>query len=466
MAFSPGNAPGILSNGNANTLHTGALIRVRGPPIRLHIPSEGQGFFGHEAHLLWSDIFFPHLPLLLLRRGSIFSIPMPETEDVRTIEERHPTTPCGGVGGSPSVRPHMTTAGCPSWTLGCDRHRQVNGPRRDHSASHRELLYNEAAESLCYWGRMSESLLITKITLPTRHHRFIPRQRIATRLHHLIDVPLTLISAPAGFGKTMAMHEALHTLPKQHRAALAWLTLDTHDNDPVHFWRYIALALHSAANDCGAVMIEALAGPQPAPVRPLLAVTLNEIATQARHLVLVLDDYHFVDLPAIHDDLTFLIDHAPSNMHILLITRTDPPLPLHHWRARGQLLEVRAADLRFDPTEAAGLLNGAMRLGFDEEEMATLLRQTEGWPAALYLAGLALREDDPAIRHQRIERLAQSNRFIIEYLTEEILAQQPPDVHEFLLCISVLERFCGPLCDAVAGRSGSAALLKIGRAHV
>ncbi|MDW8214035.1 MAG: LuxR C-terminal-related transcriptional regulator [Roseiflexaceae bacterium] len=305
-------------------------------------------------------------------------------------------------------------------------------------------------------------MLITKITLPVRHPHFIPRQRLATRLHHLINVPLTLISAPAGFGKTTATQEALHTLRKQHGAAIAWLTLDVHDNDPIQFWRYVALALHTAIPECGAAMIEALAGPQPAPVRPLLAVTLNEIAAQSRRLVLVLDDYHLVEQPAIHDDLTFLVKRAPSNLHIVLIARADPPLPLHQWRVRGQLLEVRATDLRFDQTEATALLNNVMQLDLSEEEITMLLNQTEGWPAALYLAGLALREDSAVAalaRRDRLARLAQSNRLTVEYLTEEVLAQQPAEIRTFLLRISILDRFCGSLCDAVAETTGSAALL-------
>lgn len=317
---------------------------------------------------------------------------------------------------------------------------------------------------------MSESLLITKIVLPVRHPRFIPRQRLATRLHHLIDVPVTLISAPAGFGKTTVMQEALHSLHKRHGAAFAWLALDAHDNDPTQFWRYVALALHTALPACGAVIIEALAGPQPAPVRPLLTVTINEISAAAQRLVLVLDNYHFIDLPAIHDDLTFLIERAPSNLHVVLITRADPPLPLHRWRAQGRLLEVRAADLRFDQTEAEALLNDVMHLELSEEDITTLLRQTEGWPAALYLAGLALRED-PAVpslaRRDRLARLAQSNRLTVEYLTEEALAQQPAEIRTFLLRISVLDRFCGSLCDAVTETSGSAARLEaLGQDHL
>lgn len=252
-------------------------------------------------------------------------------------------------------------------------------------------------------------------------------------------------------------------LQREHAAALAWLTLDKQDDDPVHFWRYVALALHTALPNCGAVMIEALVGPQPAPVRPLLAMTMNEIAATTQRLVVVLDNYHLIDLPATHDDLTFLIEHAPSNLHVVLITRADPPLPLHRWRAQGRLLEVRAADLRFDQTEAAALLNDVMRLELSAADIMTLLHQTEGWPAALYLAGLALRED-PAVpslaRRDRLAHLMQSNRFIIDYLTEEALAQQPAEIRTFLLHISVLDRFCGSLCDAVTDTTGSAALLE------
>lgn len=207
----------------------------------------------------------------------------------------------------------------------------------------------------------------------------------------------------------------------------------------------------------------AIAGPQPAPVRPLLVATLNDIAAHVQPLVLVLDDYHLIEPPAIHDDLTFLIEHAPSNLHIVLITRADPPLPLHHWRAQGRLLEVRAVDLQFDQDEAAALLNDIMRLGLSAEDITTLLKQTEGWPAGLYLAGLALREESAApslTRHDRIARLAQSNRFIIDYLTEEALAQQPTEVRAFLLRISILDQFCASLCDAVTETTGSAALLE------
>lgn len=307
---------------------------------------------------------------------------------------------------------------------------------------------------------MSESLLRTKIALPARHHRFIPRPRLITQLHRLIDVPATLVSAPTGFGKTMAVQEALRALATRHAAAIAWLTLDVHDNDPVQFWRYVALALHTTLPACGATLIEALTGPQPAPVRSLLAATLNEITAQTQHLVLVLDDYHLIDLHAIHDDLTFLIEYAPPNLHIVFVTRADPPLPLHRWRARGQLLEVRATDLRFDLTETTTLLNDVMRLGLSAEEIMTLLRQTEGWPAALSMAGLALRDDTAPSPTRHIAQLAQHNRFIIEYLTDEVLAQQPAEVRALLLRIAVLERFCGSLCDAVAETTGSAALLE------
>lgn len=313
-------------------------------------------------------------------------------------------------------------------------------------------------------------LLITRIAPPARHPRFISRRRLTAQLRQVIDVPVTLISAPAGFGKTTVMQEALHSLHKRHGAAFAWLALDAHDNDPTQFWRYVALTLHTAIPECGATMIEALAGPQPAPVRPLLTMTINEISAAAQRLVLVLDNYHFIDLPAIHDDLTFLIEHAPSNLHVVLITRADPPLPLHRWRAQGRLLEVRAADLRFDQTEAAALLNDVMHLELSAEDIVTLLHQTEGWPAALYLAGLALRED-PAVpslaRRDRLARLAQSNRLTVEYLTEEALAQQPAEIRTFLLRISVLDRFCGSLCDAVTETSGSAARLEaLGQDHL
>lgn len=221
---------------------------------------------------------------------------------------------------------------------------------------------------------MSESLLITRIALPAYRSHLVLRQRVLAQLRHLTDVPLTLVSAPAGFGKTTAVLEATGVLRQRADVTLTWLTLDERDNDPIHFWRYVTLAVHSTINNCGVALIEALAGPQPAPVRPLLIATINEIGAQDQHLVLVLDDYHFVDLPVIHDDLAFLLEHSPPNLHVAIITRADPPLPLHRWHARGQLLEVRMADLRFDPTRPHRNVIALMR----DQGMLAISRDRQG----------------------------------------------------------------------------------------
>ncbi|MFW5772441.1 MAG: LuxR C-terminal-related transcriptional regulator [Phototrophicaceae bacterium] len=291
----------------------------------------------------------------------------------------------------------------------------------------------------------------------------VPRLRLNESLRRALLVPLTLVSAPPGFGKTTAAVTAVRALQAgDDELALAWLSLDAHDNEPLRFWRYVFAALDIAAPGLGAPGFNALVQSQPLPVRALLPDLLNAVANRPQEHLLVLDDYFFIEQPEIHDDLTFILENAPPNLHVLLATRADPPLPLHRLRARGLLAEIRAADLRFDRAEIAAFLNEIMALALNEDEIASLARQTDGWAAGLQLAGLALQGAvaDGQARHALIDRLAHNNRFILEYLTEEVLAQQPLDAQHFLLQTAVLDHLCAPLCDAVTQGERSRELLE------
>lgn len=310
---------------------------------------------------------------------------------------------------------------------------------------------------------MTATILRTKITVPALRAQLVPRPRLNEALERALSVPLTLVSAPPGFGKTTAALAAVHMLTSSRDdVALGWLSLDAHDNEPLRFWRYGFAALDAAVPGLGTPGFNALIQPQPPPIMALLPDLLNAIAEQAQSILLVLDDYFFIELPEIHEGLAFLVENAPPNLHLLLATRADPPLPLYRLRARGQLLEVRAADLRFDRAETTAFLNDLMALALDEAELRSLARQTEGWAAGLQLAGLALQGAAASghARHDLIERLAHTNRYILEYLTEEVLAQQSPLVQKFLLQTAILDHLCGPLCDAVTLGTGSRDMLE------
>ncbi len=308
---------------------------------------------------------------------------------------------------------------------------------------------------------MVETFLKTKCMPPPLRAALVPRPRLDALLRGAVIVPLTLVSAPPGSGKTTAVLAALRALQSTSDVALAWLGLDEHDNETVRFWRYVLTALQTDAADLPLTSAVQLAAAQPPLISAVLAELLNHIAGYPRQVLLVLDDYHLIHQPDIHHGLGFLLEHAPANLHLLLLTRADPPLPLHRLRARGQLLEVRAADLRFDLAEAAAFLNGVMALALSADEVASLAERTEGWAAGLQLAGLALQgaPEHSAPQHTLIERLAQSNRYILEYLAEEVLAQQTAQMQTFLLQTSILDRLCAALCDAVTGGQDSAALL-------
>jgi LuxR family transcriptional regulator, maltose regulon positive regulatory protein len=274
---------------------------------------------------------------------------------------------------------------------------------------------------------------------------------------------LTLVSAPAGSGKTTLVSEWVAGCGR----AAAWLSLDAGDSDPGRFLTYLIAALQTVAPGIGEGVLVALQSPQPAPPESTLTALLNEIAAMRTDVVLVLDDYHVLDARQVDDALAFLVEHLPPRLHLVIATREDPVLPLARLRARGQMTELRGADLRFTPDEAAEFLGRVMNLGLSGDEIAALDARTEGWIAGLQLAAISLQGREDAAGF--IKSFTGSNRFVLDYLLEEVLQQQTEAVQDFLLRTSILGRLCGPLCDAVlldASAPGQETLEYLDRANL
>ena len=283
----------------------------------------------------------------------------------------------------------------------------------------------------------------------------VARPRLSERLSRGAESALTLVSAPAGFGKTTLLAEWLAAAPADGRS-VAWLSLDQRDNDPALFWTYLVAALKTAAPGEGAGALSLLHPPRP-PGEAGLVTLLNDLDAISDDVVLVLDDYHVIDAREVQDGMAFLLEHLPRQIHLVIGSRTDPALPLARLRGRGELVEIRAADLRFTPGEAAAYLNGVMGLALAAADVAALEGRTEGWIAALQLAALSMqgREDTAAF----IAGFAGDDRYIVDFLAEEVLQRQPGHVQQFLLRTCILDRLCGPLCDAVTGQDDGKAML-------
>ena len=342
---------------------------------------------------------------------------------------------------------------------------------------------------------MAMPLLQTKLYRPTRlgrpaQARVVHRPRLLAKLNAGLRGKLILVSAPAGFGKSTVLSEWIDDLrhkPTVVAAAMAsvgietrfnpahapvnqkseivnpqfaWLSLDEGDNEPMRFWGYFVAALQTLHSGWGVDAQQLLQASQPPPSEAILTLLINDLASYPHEFALVLDDYHAIVNPAIHQALVFLLDHMPPQMHLILSSRTDPPLPLARWRARQQLMEVRADDLRFNADEAAAFLHEVMGLHLSVQEVATLEARTEGWIAGLQLAALALQTSSatPNLQdaHGFIMAFGGSNRYIVDYLLEEVLAHQPEAVQSFLLQTSILRQLCAPLCDALLADSAIA----------
>jgi len=343
--------------------------------------------------------------------------------------------------------------------VGSDRH--YNGPRLSRARPARP-----GAE---VWGVMAEPpttslpggaaperdvLVATKLHVPPAG--VVPRARLLARLAQGIGRGLTVVCTPAGFGKTTLLGEWAR---RSHRPA-AWLSLDAGDNDPARFWRYVAAALERMRPGVGEQVDMLLRGPQQPPLEAVATAVINQLTVSPAEgqVTLILDDYHLIEAPPVHHSVAFLLERLPPGLRLLLASRADPPLPLPRLRARGQLAELRAADLRFTLAETAAFLQEAAGLDLPAASLTAVQDRTEGWAAGVQLAALSLQgHADPA---GFVAGFSGSHRYVLDYLTEEVLARQPEQLVRFLLETSVLERLSGPLCDAVTGRTDSQQLLE------
>ncbi len=297
---------------------------------------------------------------------------------------------------------------------------------------------------------MSTPILATKLYLPPARPKAVARPRLIQRMNEGLHRKLTLISAPAGFGKSTLASEWATACGRP----VGWLLLDAGDNDPARFLAYLVAALQMVTAETGPAtfgteVLGLLQTPQPPSIETVMTALLNEITAIPDKFILVLDDYHVIDTKPANDALTFLLKHLPPHMHLVITTREDPNLPLARLRVRGKLTELRAADLRFTPAEAATFLNQGMGLNLTEKDISALDLRTEGWIAGLQLAALSMQ--GRANTADFIRSFTGSHRFVMDYLVEEVLHQQSEPVQTFLLCTSILDRLCGPLCDAVLG---------------
>jgi LuxR family transcriptional regulator, maltose regulon positive regulatory protein len=307
---------------------------------------------------------------------------------------------------------------------------------------------------------MPAPLLLTKFYIPPSRTNVVLRLRLIERLNEGLHCKLTLISAPAGFGKTTLVSAWLANCQRP----VAWLSLDEGDNDSTRFLIYLVSALQTMPPKTGGAnigegVLRVLQSPQPPSTESILTALLNEITAIPDHFILVLDDYHVIDAKPVDQAMTFLVEHQPPQMHLVIATREDPPLPLARLRVRGQLTEVRAADLRFTPAEAADFLNRMMGLNLKDADIAALEARTEGWIAGLQLAALSMqgRSDTASF----IQAFTGSHRFVLDYLVEEVLQHQSDHIRSFLLQTAFLDRLCAPLCNAVTEREDGKEMLDI-----
>jgi LuxR family maltose regulon positive regulatory protein len=335
---------------------------------------------------------------------------------------------------------------------------------------------------------MATPLLATKLYIPPVRPELVTRPRLVERLNAGLFGPnaslsegrglqkglrfarkLTLISAPAGFGKTTLLSEWVADFgltpaggkpeskvqDQESKIRVAWLSLDAGDNDPVRFLAYVIAAFQTIEEGVGRGALGALQSPgfakanTPSPMEELLTALINQINAIPDGLILVLDDYHLVTAQSIHDALAFLLDHLPANLHLVIATRADPPLPVARLRGRGELTELRQPDLRFTPEEVTEFLNRAMGLELLADDVAALASRTEGWIAGLQMAALAMQRQDAGRTTSFIQAFTGSHRYILDYLVEEVLQRQPKTIQTFLLQTAILDRMTAPLCDAV-----------------
>lgn len=309
----------------------------------------------------------------------------------------------------------------------------------------------EASHQELWW---EEEVLLSRLAPPLFSPSLVIRERLLSQLDQARSYRLTLLAASAGWGKTtlLSMWTTRAVFP------IAWLSLDESDNDPIRFWLAVLAALRSCVPGVGQRALTLLRSPQAPPLVTILQTLLNELTLLTEPIILLVDDYHLISEPAIHDTLLFVLEHLPRHLHLVLASRVDPPLPLSRWRVRGYLLELRDADLRFEPQETGQFLIETMGVSLLEEDVAELTRRTEGWIAGLQLAALSMRHHDDWSAF--VHRFSGTHRFVLDYVQEEILERLPEKQRTFLLQVAILTRLSASLCQAVTEEGGSLALLE------
>jgi LuxR family maltose regulon positive regulatory protein len=309
-------------------------------------------------------------------------------------------------------------------------------------------------------ARLHDQLLATKFYIPSSSHALILRPRLLELLMKTFEYPLTLVSAPNGFGKTTLLSNWIHSLPPE-RARVAWLSLDEGDNEPVLFWRYVLTALDRALPGLCTELVSYLHTQQAPPLRSVLQALINRLAAQPEQFILILDDYHLIMEQAIHTTLTYLLEHLPPQLHVILATRADPQLPLSLLRARGHLLELRTDELRCQPDEAMDFLKQTVNIPLPRGVIERVASRTEGWLAGLQLVTLSLQgRGEAGSLLEEVEEVSGSQRYIFDYLIEEVFGRQSATVQTFLLRTSILAQLSAPLCDAILEQRGSQQLLE------
>ncbi len=298
-------------------------------------------------------------------------------------------------------------------------------------------------------------VLASKLRPPAERPGAVVRETLLTRLNEDQRARLFLISAPAGWGKTSLLRDWRLA---DTTSGTAWVSVDPGDNDPVRFWAHVITSVAGVSHGFGAAVLQVLTAPGAGNIGTELPMLVNELAALPAPVTLVLDDYHLISSPEVLRSVSFLVEHLPLGFRLALAARTDPDLPLARLRARGEMLEIRADDLRFTEAETAALLNGTLGLNLEPTDIGALQQRTEGWAAGLYLAGLSLRgRPEPSAF---IRAFAGDDRQIVDYLLAEVLDSLSAEIRSFLLRTSVLDRLSGPLCDAVADGQGAQRILE------
>ena len=296
--------------------------------------------------------------------------------------------------------------------------------------------------------------LKTKLYIPPLRSELVSRSRLFNRLNQGYRRKLTIISAPAGFGKTTLLADWVH----QCKVPVAWFSVDTGDNDPVIFLNYVIAGLQTLETRVGNAALALLRSPQPPPIESILTNLINDVSDTHEDIVLVIDDYHVIESRRVHNLISFFIEHMPMHFHVIIATRSDPPISLSRWRSQNHLIELRTADLCFTADEATQFLNVCLKLKLSPDEIELLESRTEGWIAGLQLAAISIRsQKDPS---RFISHFSGDNRYIMDYLVEEVIHQQSEHLRQFLLQTSILERMSASLCDAVTRSKNSHYMLE------